>query len=89
MITFASAKPIIELVVAMSVGAIIEDTAKLLTPTSMKTLGKFSIRIGSSVVGAMIGGVVANYLVEQLQAINDIEITDDVDSDKEDDQDNN
>ena len=72
MITFAAAKPIVELLVAMSIGAIVEDSAKLVTPSSMRTFTKFGVRIGSSLLGTVVGGVVATYFTKQLQDIHDI-----------------
>jgi len=71
MIPFKLVRTGIDVIVSLTVGAIVEDTAKLLTPKNTKALMGWSIRIGSSVVGSVIGGATSYILLKQIDAIKD------------------
>ena len=69
MISYSTLRTGIDIVVSLTVGSIVEDTAKLVIPKSTKALSGWALRIGSKAFGSVIGGAVSMIFMKQIDDI--------------------
>lgn len=57
-----------DLIVSAGVGAVVGNAIKASTPTSVKTIQKITITVGSLALSSMVGAQAANYVRNEIDA---------------------